>query len=1177
MGAAGQRLGLRLFLEGLETPVVAAQVQISINSPALASIQVVPGDRILELRARTMVHLFFWDYTLDNEAPVLSPDDPEDVARERGVSVEEAKDIIAARADSPVVDELVGYKLLFCGEVTGVTYVKTPVGRQAVLQCADFSTYWDTTYQFMASASNLFSTSAHIWAGGASMFDDILGGHMSVLGEYLHKKPLTQGLRHVKGLMGGIIALLEAMGGVPKHMHGVNDFFTIGELKNHILQQIVCEQNDDTSSRLFSNKAFWAWLNNAGSSMGSMVTFRDMLKMLFKYIYYEVIPNPAAMYVPHEASTSSTKRVKVAVGGIKTDEQQAALDQLRAIRDRANMMVTHPMVPPEQAQLSIAQPPQEVRVTQGIKNDLQRLSFDHQLPERSYVHLSAAINEINRLPMIHSGTKATQARETTANVAGWRRVVAALDRALTAAGAKVVSRAKTTTTPPKLDRLQTQIFRPDCFFVAPPKCNVLFPDQYTQFQFSRNFLQEVTRLRLHEEWQFGINEGLLEQNVHFAPSLKGIKALAKAQGNRSVRALLEWEKYSGILPKFETIHEVNYAAGRSERRMHLRGTPSTKSKKGTKGTKGTKVTGAAVDYAQRVANFNYMKYRFAARSCEVSAKLNPFLVCGFPMVIIERPFLLDPVADAGRIREALHKVNDGREQIIAVEDISDNIRDLARELRAPTQYLGMAVSMSHNVDQQGGGTSVSLTHARTHRISDDDFLGIFSKELVSAGATEITTTTIDAEDALKKGDAKLVKFLIGATDQDMGSRLEELLLRRQKEEEHGTPEEAELESRPDDAPVIDGIDGAAFAPILNQKTEELVLDTDPSSMPSPTDRVSLVGEVQEAKVPRSDKTILEPVHSGALRVGSKGPRGGVIKRIQVHSDAAIMVSGLDVNKNIKVWDVVIIGQGTIDEFVRRKVKGRVVKDGRDYFMWRKMTVYEEIPVKNKKLAKLLPVEEALRPPWFSPLYSNWFIGDGIYQPFFGCGSIVDQALFVAPTGTATFGTGRKQQQEILDKLTSAGNDQNAIIKILEDAKAQMISDVPDVESSVDALAYIYGEVRRLGLDVHRFVNQYTHRPIATMAQILGSADLQYRVSPDGSKLELVEGTPGFHSTAIANVGNLLGLVDNPDESLPRLNSKGKRFPLSKDLDPRPGRRERVEAYLNEINASAGSLGVGVQG
>jgi len=91
-------------------------------------------------------------------------------------------------------------------------------------------------------SGNFLTEESAIWAGGNAIFNDIIDGHSSVMNTYLNQKPQTPGLQNVKGLMGGIISLLEAMGGVPRHTHGINDFFTIAELKNHLLQQITAER-----------------------------------------------------------------------------------------------------------------------------------------------------------------------------------------------------------------------------------------------------------------------------------------------------------------------------------------------------------------------------------------------------------------------------------------------------------------------------------------------------------------------------------------------------------------------------------------------------------------------------------------------------------------------------------------------------------------------------------------------------------------------------------------------------------------------------------------------------------------------------------------------------------------------------------------------------------------------
>jgi hypothetical protein len=61
-------LGLRLFLEGVEVPVIAANVTVQPNMPATAAIQIIPTDMGLYFLPRTLVHLFYLDsYLTDDE------------------------------------------------------------------------------------------------------------------------------------------------------------------------------------------------------------------------------------------------------------------------------------------------------------------------------------------------------------------------------------------------------------------------------------------------------------------------------------------------------------------------------------------------------------------------------------------------------------------------------------------------------------------------------------------------------------------------------------------------------------------------------------------------------------------------------------------------------------------------------------------------------------------------------------------------------------------------------------------------------------------------------------------------------------------------------------------------------------------------------------------------------
>jgi hypothetical protein len=162
MTASAQRLKLRLFLEGVEVPVIAATVQAVPNAPAAASIQIPPLPEGTRLLPRTLVHLFFWDpyegapVRLYRRGEALDP-----AAYEQKLLVE--KDIESHR-----------YKLLFGGEIVGFQWTKNASSRSLVLQCQDWSNYWDYAYQW--SNTDLFGPGYKaLFSGGATnLFTDFL-------------------------------------------------------------------------------------------------------------------------------------------------------------------------------------------------------------------------------------------------------------------------------------------------------------------------------------------------------------------------------------------------------------------------------------------------------------------------------------------------------------------------------------------------------------------------------------------------------------------------------------------------------------------------------------------------------------------------------------------------------------------------------------------------------------------------------------------------------------------------------------------------------------------------------------------------------------------------------------------------------------------------------------------
>jgi hypothetical protein len=107
--AIGHQLGLRLFLEGVEVPIISAQIQIVADSPAAATLQIIATDKALWLLPRTVVHLFFFDF-VNATSPLTTVN------------------------DLPSEDfDFQNYKLLFAGEVQGMSFAKEPGNRSIIL------------------------------------------------------------------------------------------------------------------------------------------------------------------------------------------------------------------------------------------------------------------------------------------------------------------------------------------------------------------------------------------------------------------------------------------------------------------------------------------------------------------------------------------------------------------------------------------------------------------------------------------------------------------------------------------------------------------------------------------------------------------------------------------------------------------------------------------------------------------------------------------------------------------------------------------------------------------------------------------------------------------------------------------------------------------------------------
>jgi hypothetical protein len=697
MGTQVAPLGLRLFLEGVEVPVISAQVSIQPSQPAGAAIQIIPLDSALLLLPRTLVHLFY----LDNEFVEAS-------STSRNDTFGRVKDDLNR---FQVADEQ--YKLLFAGEVIGLNYTKTPTGRSMVLQCMDLSSYWDTCYQWFADFSvggnGLYDHSHHFVAAGQYLFNNVASGTMWTIANILRTGPANPDYSKATGLLGGLIHLLESIGGLRpkkggnyKAFRGVNDFFTIAELKYNLTGMIGAIEADKTSARMFGSAAFRSWLKNGMTSAGSLVSYRDVIRLVGQYIFHDVYPNPAPLYV--KGGTRISQRVPQVVADTVVGSQiLSALDQHKQSIESVIVSIdlSQAQVAGQQITTGLSEqdgvaPLQKIRlglsaIAESVSNsgssDASRVN---QFILLANSILSATIAEIRSSLQISNGNSFISASQADVLIGQLQSAVQNIDRILNSNSARRTTEKDVEVT--QGDHLYSQLILPETFMMVPPRCNVLFPDMYFNLSYSRNFMREVSRLACQGGLGMiasGLNkhDSRILGHSYIAPNIRDVRGkVAFKTIFLSGSTILPHEVHSGIIPKFEHVTDG-----------HRWGTKAAKSQ-------GKSVLNKKISYVQRLANFQFFIHRWSARTMGVQARFNPHMVIGLPGVVIDRatPSIAALIASGDRL-------------------------DSGRAL-LPTAYVGKIVNLSHNVDQGGGTTTVQYSLCRTHRGIDDEFLGVLARE-----------------------------------------------------------------------------------------------------------------------------------------------------------------------------------------------------------------------------------------------------------------------------------------------------------------------------------------------------------------------------------------------------------------------------------------------------------------
>jgi len=821
--AVGQHLRLRCFLEGIEVPIISASLSVQANAPAQCQIQIPATDKAHELLPRTLVHVFFRDYyggpganigvrTTPEQAEtrdeqIARQHQEEERARESSDAVVESTtgsqpeitssgaavrrstvtgdDTNPPRPESPISDRSestqadtgdthagpvqsgnsIGeeepseeedrrWKLFFCGEVIGYQFEKSSMSRSIILQCLDPSVYWDTCYQYKVNTASLTGDGQAAFVGaGTTLFDEFFESSTSILVGILNRNSRTR--PELTGLLAGVVHLLERVGGVyrSRGFKGVNDFFSLAELRLHLIDMITASERDDSSRRLCARRAYNRFMRREGGRLGKIASFREMLSMVNRFIFHDVFPNPMAMYLPSIERTETRTRTGTDTRGTARSDDR--IDEFfRALTDSYNRTRTA-----------------------SRSQDAQQASVNAQAYARTCGDLGRELRarrgQYDGSPLIANGLATGASRFYSSNQfsRGDRQLESAhqsITRVRSSlSGMRGALRTWTqTNTVNTSPRLNMQIIRPDVWMVAPPRCNVIFPELYSSISYSRQYMREVSRMQLTVTDEIFGSDSLLNQ-WYYAPDVEVLgERMSQVRGQGATlrqaaysRRLMDHELYTGVVPVFERMNEVNIYAARSD--------PVAE-------------RGARIPYVVRAAHFQFFKHRFSPRTIAVTGKFNPYAVAGFPCVIIDK-YMTQQQLQASSLRglELLDSLHSQRDQLDANEqsNVADVLSEveflrqsgaedqdivaltttedfwLALKLAAPTQLTGMIVGLTHTVNQMSASTMYQIQYGRTHR-ENDELLGSNRVRLGrrdSGIATRTTTVAAPSGDPPREG------------------------------------------------------------------------------------------------------------------------------------------------------------------------------------------------------------------------------------------------------------------------------------------------------------------------------------------------------------------------------------------------------------------------------------------
>lgn len=602
-------------------------------------------------------------------------------------------------------------------------------------------------------------------------------------------------------------------------------------------------------------------------------------------------------------------------------------------------------------------------------------------------------------------------------------------------------------------------------------------------------MREVSRIELQTTHEILGSDALINPR-YYAPDVKDLRDGVKLSSRKFKRLIMAHEILTGIIPMYEKMTQANIYAMRSG-----------------------SSAGMKVPYVQRAVNHQFFKHRFASRSLSVSGRFNPWIVPGFPTLIIDKPMSAQQLLIAAMSVEEANKALN----IVPVANVKTTRATILQDLVSP-QFYGSCVQVEHSITQQGGMTSYSLDQARTHR-EDTEFLGV---------------DKADVNEVIGTSSVKGVYAVDGANvpvNNQRGPRGGVITRTR----------DVTTQYRGRTIPVFPGIGRFPIARMGESLSREMSTGPYTETTLAPEANMSSVAGMSAA--PRTVNVSADP--NPANRQISEVLAYEITETITRRRRRIVDLPIEEAVRPPWIWDgwrTLKIGETYAQMFGTNAitdVEGYAGEEAYKYLINREkdmaMLESQEAAVHGNKRPKQGNAPEGVPSPATLPAVRNMFDLD---------------AKRDAGVGTSEYGKAE-------DSKLSA----NTAFLLAEDRT---------IEACIDYLIRVYSVVRASNMDVGSFIRNYTWRPIATLEQILGSPDLVIVNTDDGGAMPK-RGTEGFHSRSFGDVASLFGLV-NPDvKNILGLTAE-KDHAVAEKLDVRKRRRDVIVEYSKELTDSRGLLG-----